>query len=706
MKQVFISIWLLVCSLPVATAQTAAFPTSLATDATLKVAGNFIETKLRTRASASDTTLYLLNTTGITANMLLTCEREVMSVSAVNHSNTSVTVSRGFDNTTAVEHSATRTVASYPVAHNFNALSAEIKAMQAALGVGLSNVPNLNETSVGAQTYDFTPQSLTEALTGGIQNVVTLTPCPQGVAGTNTRHYLYVYGGTGTAEAVLITGGTCTSGAATGTLIFTPANSHTGSSIKSATVGIQEALYAHLWSPREIRLPASPRTDDPENDGGLILRGPVYVPPMVGAPTHYRGGWKIQGAGRRMTQLIVMPDFPLTVDGVFKAADHSSGTYGPIFEDFQIGFSHTNCLTRDTCTQFPPAFDISGTYGTEIRNVGIYQAWNGIKAAGTWNGSAWVPSVGGRYTFDHLEMSAAGDYYISLDGILDKVDIIEPYFWPQGITGASFYNDTTVGIKVGRLDALHVIGGMLINKNAMLFHANLQGQGCAFSRVTGTGFDTYGNLTMDCGRLFLANTYHTMAADGAKPLILVNNGGLSISNSWFLNNTNSQPSISVKSTTNSYTGEGLQVTGSRFDRNTNNAATQSPDVLVDLNGGSGYRATLTGNTFYREASQTFGNPVVHCKTGIRCIVQGNHINDKGAGSGTFVATDADDFHVIGPNVTPGWGMSFAGTTNLGGHYIDNRFLQASPTFGNLATSCTGAQPGKVWNDGGTLKVCP
>lgn len=91
------------------------------------------------------------------------------------------------------------------------------------------------------------------AVTGGVTNQVTLSTCPVGVAGADSAHYVYLSGGTGTAEAVLITGGTCTSGATAGTITFTPANSHSGAyTITSATSGIQEAVnfcgyYCLLW---------------------------------------------------------------------------------------------------------------------------------------------------------------------------------------------------------------------------------------------------------------------------------------------------------------------------------------------------------------------------------------------------------------------------------------------------------------------------
>ena len=77
-------------------------------------------------------------------------------------------------------------------------------------------------------------------------NTVTLTPCPAGIntsANANEPYYVYVAGGTGTAEAALVTGGTCTPGAASGTIVITTVNAHTGVyTVGSSTSGIQEAL--------------------------------------------------------------------------------------------------------------------------------------------------------------------------------------------------------------------------------------------------------------------------------------------------------------------------------------------------------------------------------------------------------------------------------------------------------------------------------
>lgn len=108
----------------------------------------------------------------------------------------------------------------------------------------LSQVANLG--TYDAREFDFVRTSGKGASgnlsTAGVKTV-TLRPVPLGVNGADTNHYVYISGGTGTAEAVLITGGAAVSGAASGTLTFTTANTHTGSwKVTSATAGIQEAV--------------------------------------------------------------------------------------------------------------------------------------------------------------------------------------------------------------------------------------------------------------------------------------------------------------------------------------------------------------------------------------------------------------------------------------------------------------------------------
>jgi hypothetical protein len=94
---------------------------------------------------------------------------------------------------------------------------------------------------VTTSPYSFTETPVGAAIQTG-DNTVTLTPCPAGVNGTDVWHYLYI-SGSGNSEVVLITGGSCTSKAQSGTINFTAVYPHgKGYTIASATDGVQEAI--------------------------------------------------------------------------------------------------------------------------------------------------------------------------------------------------------------------------------------------------------------------------------------------------------------------------------------------------------------------------------------------------------------------------------------------------------------------------------
>ena len=94
---------------------------------------------------------------------------------------------------------------------------------------------------------------------------VSLAACPAGVTGSEPQYYVYI-AGTGTAEAVLVTGGTCAGNGQAGTLQFTTANAHNaGYTVGSASGGLQEVLIAARFSPT--------------NPAGTSQSGSVIVPP-------------------------------------------------------------------------------------------------------------------------------------------------------------------------------------------------------------------------------------------------------------------------------------------------------------------------------------------------------------------------------------------------------------------------------------------
>jgi hypothetical protein len=115
-----------------------------------------------------------------------------------------------------------------------------------------------------ATDFNWTQSPASNLGTVGPQTI-NLAVCATGVTGTEPWYYVYI-SGTGTAEAVLVTGGTCTGNGQAGTLQFTTLNAHSsGYTITSASGGLQEALIA-------ARFVAS-------NPSGPSQSGKVIVPP-------------------------------------------------------------------------------------------------------------------------------------------------------------------------------------------------------------------------------------------------------------------------------------------------------------------------------------------------------------------------------------------------------------------------------------------
>ena len=235
-------------------AQTASFPGTVATDATMFNAANNVGSTLLAAQSATDTVAIVVSSAGITPNMLIsvgTTKPEIEAVCAVagntltlgyNGVCPSIT-GRGFDGTAAAAHAAGKAspVNVNLVAWHRNKTNAEITAVETALGANLANLPPV--LAFAASTYDFAAQQPAGSLIAG-SNTITLTPVPLGVNGSDVGHSLYV-SVTGTPEACLINGGSGTSGQPSGSITISCAGAHAaGYSVQSASGGINEAIVA------------------------------------------------------------------------------------------------------------------------------------------------------------------------------------------------------------------------------------------------------------------------------------------------------------------------------------------------------------------------------------------------------------------------------------------------------------------------------
>jgi len=107
---------------------------------------------------------------------------------------------------------------------------------------GIGQTPGMQVVK-WATDYNWSQTNGASLTTPGAQTL-TLSSCPSGVTGSEPYYYIYI-SGTGTAEAVKVTGGTCAGNGNSGTLQFTTANAHAaGYAIGSASSGLQEGIIA------------------------------------------------------------------------------------------------------------------------------------------------------------------------------------------------------------------------------------------------------------------------------------------------------------------------------------------------------------------------------------------------------------------------------------------------------------------------------
>lgn len=271
-----------------------------------------------------------------------------------------------------------------------------------------------------APDYNFPSQQPGGSVTIG-SNTKTLTPCPLGVGGSDVAHYLYLSGGTGTAEAVLIAGGSCTSGATTGTIVFTAANTHSGAwTVTSATAGIQEAINILPANGGRILLPAL--------NSPYILHQTITAGNGNSSTTSTVDGIVLEGDGSGNTD---SEAFPITAGTTFTWNGPAGGTMvdieGPIsgmhlsgiqFKCNGTARAATGLLSNHSFNSRFNDFQFNGCSGYAIKNyaygqpTGIVTGANNnfweqisIYAGGSATASGWQIGAGTFSLGDFLDVA-------------------------------------------------------------------------------------------------------------------------------------------------------------------------------------------------------------------------------------------------------------------------------------------------------------
>ena len=220
-----------------------AYPTTVATDATLIAADNRASTTLLGTISSGATTI-VVNSGVFSAYSVVTIENERILLGSISVPGTYIGCTRGYDGSSAAAHTNGVAVRANVVAAHHNVLVDELIAVETALGANLQFVQKV--FNADGFTFSFTG---TTNLTGSSPATVVITPPPAGItAASINKHYIYITDGA-SSEAVLLTN--VSVGASSTTVTFIPANSHTSGqwTIGSASGGIQEAIkYAESFA--------------------------------------------------------------------------------------------------------------------------------------------------------------------------------------------------------------------------------------------------------------------------------------------------------------------------------------------------------------------------------------------------------------------------------------------------------------------------
>ena len=448
---------------------------------------------------------------------------------------------------------------------------------------------------------------------GGV--TITLNPCPLGVYGTDTRHYVYLVKGA-TAETMLITGGTCDgSGTNAGTITGTLSNNYSsGYSVGSATAGIQEAENSSVWGgasgTRHIHVTSMYLSP-------LWVYAPIYIPYTT----------KIRGDGNHQSGVAAVGNI-----GVFDVQAYFE------LEDFEIA-----ATTQQTSGYGVRLGNYGGISFAKISHCYFYQMYDAVVAVNadnwtftdnivyeTWHTGLTVASAAGP---DNVGALIANNIFLNYPPSSGSVlglacvyntstSVIMTGNWCGGISGTNgwqygFYSNTAaataggIAITGNQFQTFTVadiyLGGTNYNENItgnQINQGGLAGTGIIVANGVGAG-DNQGAIS--------GNVFQGPGPSPAWPGISVTGGatGWTVAGNTFMNmssgivlagsgswtlGANNFTSVTTPVTTASYTGTDWTAPGS-LNSGWGNAGSSYANAGFRIEGGRlAFRGLLSTGT--------------------------------------------------------------------------------------------------------------
>lgn len=498
--------------------------------------------------------------------------------------------------------------------------------------------------TLNAADYNFTAITPTGSPNLSIgSNTITLPVVPNGVAGTNSDYYVYISGGTGTAEACLVTGGTATPNGLAQTLIITCANTHSGAyTVASATGGLSEAVWALPSTGGWITVPAS----------SITLYAPVTnrAIPM----------W-IRGAGWDSTVFSVASTFSLAATGIFKWTSNPNGSTVRMpggMSGFTLLFPQPDSTNVATYTHWPPAFYLTSTHRPQFCDIVVGAAWD-----------VWKSTSNDGATIQNCTISPF-HRGVDFDGQTDTVRIENLHVWPVGLTNnqtTAFIADTTANkaIEFGNVQNFIVIGlSTIAGGGAATMKAGSGGS--PSGAFVNCNFDTVGGYVQEDGNVLMSNITISLTAANYGISVL---GGLCTINNLSVYCNGGCTGIPVRAVIEfASTGAASLVTpgiiwnGGEVINYEDTVTLQATTALTFV----GVAAVhVQGVTFDRGPGVIYTTAVITQASGtgtMRMRVVGNKFKDIGGGSSIAVALQDDNDHVVIGNEGGNSAYSLGGIT--------------------------------------------
>ena len=618
----------------------AAYPGRVATNSDLIVAVDRQQTQLALPLNATDTSMTVGNAALIVPYCLLSIDAEIVKVTGPPAGNV-VPISRGFDGTIAALHLAGSVVSGFVDAWHHNALVAEIEAIEQTLGPNLSRVPT--SPFVVSTFYDFV-QTPGGNLNPGT-NQITLVPVPLGINGTDQLHYLYISGGTGTPEAVMITGGTAVPGASSGTIFVTCVNSHSGSwTIRSATAGIQEAVNS---------LPGFGKVYIPT--GNYNIYAGIYI------PVAYTGTY-FEGFGESATRLNIAANANNSQVGFFGFSGYIYNVGG--IRGLSINFVQPDSTNVNDYTQWKPAIYFADGGGLKIQDVLIQAAWVGVYGVSC-NG------------MDISNLRISSIYRsVWVDYSADSVNIRGLHVYSAyGLTNnqALVMSQSNYGLSVGQVDDLQVSEYTAGTALAFYSYTSTTTGGSTFGNLSNCDFDTYGGVFMADGIIQIVNVQFSPTGT-ARGVFQI--GGVLKLDAIRIFNMSSHPAIETAFSVRMK--RGTINTDATISVENSWIYNQSDEWFVSSSTASDYtgnaNTAIVNNQLEHPTNVTYANPAITINeatgTTNRATIIGNRVTPVGSGTAIWVALGADEAHVVTGNSAPGLAASLPPTGTLQKTLID------------------------------------